>query len=80
MFKIQQAQNQVNELIVKEGRANLNDFYKFLGLDEVELGELIQWHRGDVYDVIDVTFDTEMTQDMMPIMTISYDVESYYSW
>lgn len=80
VHKIDEAVAKTNALIVREGRANLNEFYDFLGLDEVELGELIQWHQGDVYDVLEIRYDSEVTQDMMPVMTISYNIQDHYGW
>lgn len=80
VFKIQDAVNKTNCLIAQEGRANLNEFYSFLDLEEVELGNLIQWHQGDVYDVLEIRFDTDMTKNMEPIMTIEYNIQDHYSW
>lgn len=80
VHKIDMAANTINTIIAYEGRANLNEFYKELGLEPVECGDLIQWHRGDAFDKLEIIYDTQMTKDYKAIMTIEYDMETQYSW
>lgn len=80
VHKIDESVAKINAIIASEGRANLNEFYRLIGLDPVECGDLIQWHRGDVYDALEVIYDTQMTRDYKAIMTIEYEFVNRFSW
>lgn len=78
--QISKACQKVNREIQETGRSNLNSFYRALGIGTVEAGELIQWHRDDVFDMIEVEWDSELDVNMRPWVTIRYDCDLRNSW
>lgn len=46
LVEVKDAEYQLNKKFVTTGRASLNDFYEFLGLDKTEEGEVLGWDVG----------------------------------
>jgi hypothetical protein len=46
MDKVKQAEYELNRMINVEGGAYLNDFYKLVGLDAIEGGDIVGWSVG----------------------------------
>lgn len=46
MAEIMDAEYLTNRTLAKDGYANLNDFYSFLGLEKTQMGEILGWSIG----------------------------------
>lgn len=75
---IRKAQNDVNEIILKDMYASQNDFYERIGLRRTELGDMLGW---DLDTMIDISFSSTLTVDNQPCLTILYNkypIQDYY--
>ena len=59
LVEVKDAEYQLNKKFVTTGRASLNDFYEFLGLDKTEEGEVLGWDVGLVDSPEDCWVDFE---------------------
>lgn len=66
------AVNELNRLIINDGGATLNDFYDLIGLDNVQMGDILGW----LYDQksISVRFGSHLTTDGEPCMSFAFNV------
>lgn len=75
---VEKAVNQVNYLINRDGYASLNDFYVELGVDAVEIGENIGWHRED--GLLRIVYSSILKDGQTPIAAINYAVVPHYDY
>lgn len=66
------AVNELNRLIINDGGATLNDFYDLIGLDNVQMGDILGW----LYDQksISIRFSSHLTTDGEPCMSFAFNV------
>lgn len=50
MIEVLDAEYQLNKKFALEGYATINDFFRFLGLNEIKEGDVIGWSIDDGYD------------------------------
>lgn len=76
IIKIKDAIHNINEMLYSGERPDLNDFYQFLGLDEIDLYINMQWDPK--YGPIRLEFDTELTEKSKPVLVIDFDTRPVY--
>lgn len=76
---IRKAINNINERIIKEGYASMNDFYYELELPYVQLGNIQGWHR-DFDGQLDITFDAQMTPYGESCIVLDYSAYPRYDF
>lgn len=50
MCEVQDAEYQLNRKFAIEGEATINDFYEFLGLKKMKIGDMLGWSIDQAYD------------------------------
>ena len=76
---IERAINTINRQIVSGGMyASLNDFYDELGLEHVDVGDLLGWNLDD--GEIEVEFDYKGSHNGEPTLVIRYNVVPKYDF
>lgn len=84
---IKAAQNDVNELLINEMYASLNDFYDRIGLGRTELGRELGWNIDS--GTLQVDFDTALTDEAseqqgihkdMPCLVLDYNLGPKYNF
>lgn len=55
---------------------SLNEWYDFLGLEHIEIGDRLGW----VNRLMDVKFDSHLTTSNVPCLVLSYDVEPTWDY
>lgn len=76
---VRHAINNVNEQIIKDGYASMNDFYYELEIPSVQLGAEQGWHR-DFDGQLDIVFDTQMTPYGEPCIVLDYGAHPRYGY
>ena len=71
MNDLKKAQNDLNGRILNHMYASLNDFYNYLGLDNIKIGEEVGWNSDRL---IELTFSTTLSDDDKPCITVDFDV------
>lgn len=80
MESIRQAQNDLNQEMLQQSYASLNDFYQLVGLSPTTLGNEMGWN-ADV--MLDLSFSAKITEDKRPCIVINYNlapVRDYYKF
>lgn len=75
---IRESVNNVNQIILSEMYASLNDFYTNIGLNSIQLGEDVGWTASNL---IEIDFSSHLTQDGEPCLAIEYinrPIHDYY--
>lgn len=78
--EVQRAEYHLNRNFVLRDYANLNEFYKFLGLSETKEGEILGWSMFAGYSVhgyawVDFTHDRVELDDGLECIVINYPFE-----
>lgn len=73
--KIRQAQNDINEQIIGDWSATLNEWYMFLGLHPIKLGDDLGWNTNNMLKVV---FTSALTSSGEPVLVLEYDVYPEY--
>ena len=68
---IKKAMVEVNREIVTHNYASLNDFYDFLGLPPIEIGDLLGWNLDD--GPIEANLSAQIASDGRPCIVLSYN-------
>ena len=76
--KIDKAINELNRRMRDEMYISLNDFYYEIGLNSIDLGDLLGWNIDNGY--IEPTFSYQGADDGTPCLAISYLVEPRYDY
>lgn len=76
---IKRAENVINKRILHQisGCASLNEFYDEIGLERVEIGDMIGWN---VDNLIDIHIGTTLADDGRPCITIIHDSRPIYEY
>jgi hypothetical protein len=72
MEEIKAAQNHVNHKIIHSQYASLNDFYSWLGLDNIPLGEELGWQSSEP---LEISFATVMGPKNKPCISFDFRTE-----
>lgn len=75
---IRRAENDINEIILKDMYASLNDFYERIGLQRTSMGETLGWNLDRM---LNLSFSSTLTVDSKPCLSVLYDtypVLDYY--
>lgn len=73
--KIRMAQNDLNEQIISDWCATLNEFYNFLGLKPIKLGDNLGWNTNNL---LRVTFDSALLPSGEPVVVLDYEAYPEY--
>lgn len=77
--KIKDAQIAINERLLHSicGSVSLNDFYDELGLDHIDIGEILGWNTDEL---VDIHFGYAPANDGRPCITISHNNPPKYDY
>lgn len=75
---IRAAVNKVNREMVYDNYISLSEFYDELGLEHTDVSDQLGWNLDD--GLIEVTFDTRMSDDGRPCITLDYQVAPRYDF
>lgn len=75
--EIRSCVNSVNSDVLNDGWANLNDFYFYLGLLEVRLGDDVGWTHNHL---LTVRFTTKLDEYKEACIVLDYEVYPKYFW
>lgn len=68
MQRIESAMNDFNRALIDEGDLSLNEFYDFLGLSRVPMGDDFGWSG----EKVEVKFGSTLTKDGRPAISMSF--------
>lgn len=68
--RLRRIENEINKVMLYEGYASLNDLYEMIGLDCIEIGEILGWRMED--DYIHMKFTSQLATDGIPCLVIDY--------
>lgn len=68
--KLRKIENEINKVMLYEGYVSLNDLYEMIGLDCIEIGEILGWRMED--DYIHMKFTSQLATDGTPCLVIDY--------
>jgi hypothetical protein len=76
MERINQARNDFNHLLLIRDYLSLNDFYEFLGLPAIEIGNNVGWvlYNGRK-DLLELKFSSKVASNGKPCLVIDYMVQ-----
>lgn len=72
---IRRAQNDTNEQINGDWSATLNEWYTYLGLQTIKLGDDLGWNSNNLLKVV---FDSALTSSGEPVLVLDYEVYPEY--
>lgn len=73
--RIRKAQNDLNEQVISDWSATLNEFYDFLGLKHIKLGDDLGWNTNNL---LSVTFDSTLLSSGEPVVVLDYETYPEY--
>lgn len=76
--KVRQAVNNLNQNLLADGSACLNDLYEELGLEPVKIGDMLGWNAMNSGDLVKVDFSSQLTVDKIPCLVLDYSVAPTY--
>lgn len=76
---IKRCKNDLNEKMLNEGYASLNELYYLLGIKTIKHGDEIGWNISDDGQ-LDISFTSQIAEDGTPCIVINYSVEPTYSY
>jgi hypothetical protein len=74
---IQQAANQINQLVIKENYQTLDDFWDLIGLEATAYGVENGWN---VDQLLEIEMGTMMSSDNKPCLVVKYDAVPIRGW
>lgn len=79
MEEIRRAVNSINEILFNEMFVTLNDFYDYIGLEEIHesRGNTLGWdinHNGS----LKIDYTSKLTDEGIPCLVLNYRVEPYF--
>ena len=74
---IERAQNEANRSAINEGQVSLNDFYYYLGLEPIGIGENFGWTTSK--GLIDISFGSHLLGDIA-YLSMSFNTRPYDIW
>lgn len=69
---IKAAVNEINEMVVGEGFASLNEYYYILGLENTDFGDVIGWSIST--GLMSASFDSFLKNDR-PVVSVDFNVK-----
>lgn len=72
--KLKRAQNEINDILNREGFVSLNDFYNAINIPEIKGAEKYGWDRTD--GLVDISFSSTLNEKNVPCL--SFDVNADY--
>lgn len=75
---IKAAVNKINETMVYEMYAALNDFYNELGLSNTEMGDMLGWNLDD--GLLEISYGSMISDDGRPCITLEYYIAPRYDF
>ena len=78
MQSVREAVNDLNEMLIIDGFACLNDFYDNLGLPNIDIGDNLGWVYDDTKEKLSATYTSTLTDSGTPVMVVSYNLEPIY--
>lgn len=75
---IKAAVNKINEIMVYEMYAALNDFYNEIGLSNTEMGDILGWNLDD--GLLEITYGSRIAEDGRPCITLEYLIAPRYDF
>lgn len=72
---LRRAQNDVNEQINGDWSATLNEFYAYLGLQSIKLGDDLGWNTSNP---MRLRFDSALTSSGEPVLVLDYEAYPEY--
>lgn len=76
---IEKAINTVNYRMLSEQYVSLNDLYDEIGVDKIEVGDMVGWNISK-QGLVEVEFDTALSKDNRPCLVIHYNVAPVYDY
>ena len=79
---IKKAVNDLNAEMLSSsfGYTSLNELYDRIGLDDIEVGELLGWQLDCGAGQIDISFDTKIAEDNEPCIVLEYETPPKYDF
>lgn len=71
---IRKVQNDLNDIMIKDGFVCLNEYYERLGLDDVKNGEDIGWNIN-YDDLVEFEYSSQLRPDNTPVLVIDFRVD-----
>lgn len=79
--RIEDARNNLNALLLEDGRACLNDFYDFLGLPPSDIGYVLGWNANGKYDLVHTSTSRWISMpNGDPCMVVEFDMHPDYDY
>lgn len=78
---IEKAVNEFNKFAIAEGHGHMNDFYDFLGIDNSDIGNMLQFDVEKKGDTLEMQYDWETGPDDGPMLTITskgWTIDPYF--
>lgn len=75
---IKKAVNELNRRMISEMYISLNEFYREIGIDEVELGDSLGWNIEQGY--IEIDWSSQICDDGTPCLVMGYLVAPRYDF
>lgn len=76
---IERGVNNLNYRMLSEQYASLNDLYEEIGVDRIEVGDMVGWNLSR-HGMVEVEFDTALSKDNRPCLVIHYNVAPVYDY
>ena len=76
--KLQAAMNDLNRQIIDDSFASLNDYYYFIGLDSVRIGDTVGWNYED--GKIEFLFSSILSSDGRPCLVVEPALHPEHSY
>jgi len=76
--KIKKAENIINHRMLSEMSVSLNELYYELGLEGIQIGDMLGWHvEKGCFEII---FSSQLTPDDEPCLVINYSIAPRYDF
>lgn len=76
--KIKKVENEINRELVNTMYISLNEFYYYLGLEPIKLGDDLGWNVD--YGLIEIEFSSQLANDGTPCLVMDYRVAPRYDY
>lgn len=76
--KLRQAENDLNRQLIDDSFASLNDYYYYIGLEQVKIGDVIGWNYED--GKIEFIFSSTLSQEGKPCLVVEPALHPEHSY
>lgn len=73
---LRQSENKINKMLLQEPFASVNDFYYFIGLPDIAMGNEIGWTSDD--GIINLRLSSQLTAKDRPCVVVDWDCMPSY--